>query len=172
MVRVSFWDTYPDAVVIGVFRELKTKRGDQKSSDMMWVIHCMMDPDNEFMQHLPPKERLEELQKYYEVTTQQVKSELFKKSAEWYKRNWITPTRRLLNALREKLFESQALVEDHKLETADDIMFFSEVQDRFERFKKSHDEAEASFKAEGPVKRKLGGEPLSAADDGTIFDRL
>lgn len=172
MVRVSFWDTYPDAVAVGIFRELKQKRGDNKSSDMMWVIHCMLDPENTFMQLLPPKERLEELKKYYEVTGKEVSSELFKKCVAWYRKNWMTAPRRLLNSLREKLFASQELVDSHPVEKPDDIMFFAEVQEKVELFRKLHEEALKAFKAEGPVRRKLGGEPLSAADSGDIFDLI
>lgn len=170
--KVSFWETYPDAEVIGIFRELKRKRGPEKSSDMLWVIHCMMDPENQFMQHLPPKERVEELKKYYNVTDRDISSELFKSSVAWYKKNWISPTRRYLNSLREKIYQGQEYIESFSINSPDDIMMLSELQKAFGVFKKEHDEAENSFKAEGPTRKKLGGEPISAADDGSIFDKL
>lgn len=169
---VSFWETFPDAVVVAIFRELKTKRGDKKSSDMLWYIHCMLDPENTFMQALPPAERKMELQKFYNITGKELSSELFKKSVEWYKKYWISAPRRVLNSLRNKLFESEILIEKKELATADDILYFAEMQKAFKMFKDAHDEALASFKSEGPIKRKLGGEALSAADDGSIFDLL
>lgn len=172
IVDVNFWEKYPDAEAVGVFRELRTKRGPQKSSDILWTIHCMMDPTNEFMQHLPPKERLEELKKFYNITDKDVESPLFKRSVEWYRRNWMSAPRRYLNSLREKLFAAQEHIETFQVNSPDDIMMLSEIQKAFEVFKKGHDEAEASFRAEGPVKKKLGGDPLGAGDDGSIFDKL
>lgn len=138
----------------------------------MWYIHCMLDPENRFMQALPPIERKMELQRFYNITGKELSSELFKKSVEWYKKYWLSAPRRMLNSLRNKLFESEILIEKQELKNADDIMFFGEMQKAFKMFKEAHDEAEASFKAEGPVKRKLGGEALSAADDNSIFELL
>lgn len=172
MEEQSFWDTYPDAGVIEVFRDLRLKFGVKKGSDMMWLMYCAIDPVNTFMQHLPPKERMEELKKYYNVTATDLKSTQFKKAVEWFKKYWISPTRRMLNALREKIFESQIYIENYPIKTAEDIGLMGDIQKTFESFKKSHEEAESAFKIEGPTKKKTGGGEIGPADDGSIFDLL
>ncbi|HEY3525791.1 MAG TPA: hypothetical protein VGK47_06320, partial [Nitrososphaeraceae archaeon] len=63
----SFWDYYPDSDVIPEFKALRNKRGDTISSFLMWYLRFNYDPEHEYVQKLPKKEREELLQKYFKL---------------------------------------------------------------------------------------------------------
>lgn len=172
MIYADFWETFPDAVLVEKLRKLKDSKGKEKSSALLWYIYCFMDPENTFMQHLNEKERSAEIIKYYKIDHKDLKSPQFKEAVEWFKVNWLSASRRMLNALRLKMYESIKFIEDKKIEQGDDILYFADMMKAFKDYKTGIDEAEAMFKLEGPTKRKLGGGQLGAADSGDIFDSL
>ncbi len=168
--KVNFWEIYPDAEIIEIFRELRKSKGDSKSSDLLWYIHCLKDPENVFMRHLPDEERKAELKKYYKITEAVLKEAQVKKVFQWYETNWLTAPERLLNALETKLYQAEDLMSKAPMKKVEDIGLYSDIQKQFSQFKKAHDESIAAVKNQESTKRKVGGGKLSAADDGTLFD--
>lgn len=189
----NFWAEYPDAQVIEPFIKLRNKRGDEISSNLMWYIRLLNDPEHEYISKIPnirevvvqnhrdveqgievkkdkKSQREKILADYFGVKNTDTSSTLFKDAAQWYVEYWMPPTKRMLNSLQNRLFEAAKVADEFRVHTMEDIITSADAVEAYQNFKRLYDEAVANFNED--KKKKVvgfGKKQVSAAMSGELF---
>lgn len=170
----KFWEIYLDAAIIPPFKALKNKRGDQVSSRLMWYLRFLIDPEHEYINTLPKKERETLLIDYCEVKPKDLETVLFKEAAAWYRTKWISKVKRVYIMIGEKLEQAELAIEMSEINTPEDIKINDEALTALSNFKKHYEEFGMLFTQErkAAVGAKYHGSnetPIGPADSGGLF---
>lgn len=169
-----FWEIYPDADAIKEFKALRNKRGDQISSRLMWYIRLMMDPEHEYVNILPKKERETLLLEYCQVKPKDLETSLYKDALSWYRTKWISKVKRVFIMIGEKLEQAELAIEFSEINTPEDIKINDEALTALANFKRHYEEFGGLFAQEkkasvGAKYHGSGDTPVGPADSGGLF---
>ena len=187
MLFNDFWTEYPDAGLIEQFAKLRSKRGDETSSHLMWYIKLLHDPEHEYISKIPnvkelaaqnaegqkvdkKSQREKILYNYFGLKSTDLSSTLFKEASQWYVDYYMPVSKRVLNIIQQRLFEAEHVLRGFTINTTADISTFVDHTEDYNKFKKLLDDAQANFNED--KKRKLkgfGGKQVSAFMDGSLF---
>lgn len=170
----NFWTIYPDADIVKEFKALRNKRGDIPSSRMMWYIRLAIDPEHEYANILPKKEREALLVDYCQVKPKDLESALFKDAMLWYRTKWISKVKRVFIMIGEKLEQAELAIEMSEINTPEDIKINDEALTALANFKRHYEEfgmlfAQEKKTAVGAKYHGSNNTPVGPADSGGLF---
>ncbi len=171
----QFWIRHPDADAIPPFKALRTKRGDEASSRLMWYLTFLNDPEHEYVHKLPRKDRDELLKDYCEIKKGDLSSQLFKDADSWFQTNWLSAVKQTYAAFGDKIFDARNAIKTGVIFAPEDIETYKNALLSFKALVSEYEIAKNQFNSEvkSATTNKLFGtnKQVNPAADGSMFKR-
>lgn len=168
-----FWNYFPDADCIPEFKAVRNKKGDERSSEIMWYIRFLVDPEHEYVHKLPKANREELLKDYFKIKKADLTSTLFKNAEAWYSEYYMSRVKRSLALLYRKAEEAEKVLREGEMYSPEDIKKFTDALKALKEFRQELEIAEREFKS-GIAKRAVKAfgkdQQINGAEDGSLWE--
>lgn len=162
----SFWLQNPEFELVGAYRSLKNKIGDDRSGKLMWYIVGMY---HHSLSDIKEEHRSAELLEALGIKSSDLGLALFKEAATYYKATQIPRPQRVLNAIKRKWDSIEKLIEDKELTSAKDVEELNLIMKHFDTLEKDLGKREGEFEEQQSM-MKRGDKPLSATETGELWN--